>query len=92
MATQPITFNLPSSSSDYHLVSREDLNKKDHEVFQKRIDELNMRVQHAKRYFKGKYDDRHKRWMQTLAKPLKQTHKLSLSLDALIALSDIEKK
>lgn len=82
----PIIFNLKSNDdTDYHLVDRNELNKMDTETMRKRIDELNMRVQFAKKHYKGRYDNGHKKWMEILAKPMKSHHKVKLSLDALIA-------
>lgn len=83
----PIVYPTKDFHADYHLMSRDDLLKMDNTTFQKRVDELNMRVQFARRYYKGRYDERHRRWMKTLVKPLKTEHKLHLSLDALVAVS-----
>lgn len=84
----PIVFNLQNSDDkDYHLVNRNELDNMDTETMRKRIDELNMRVQFAKKHYKGRYDHAHKRWMETLVKPMKSYHKVNLSLDALIAVS-----
>lgn len=88
---RPIVFNLSNPyevNQDYHLVNRQDLWKMDNETAKKRIDELNMRVLYARKHYKGRYDERHMKWMQTLAKPMKSQHRLSLSLDALIALDN----
>lgn len=83
---KPIRFTLEQSfNADYHLVDRTDLHKMDNETIKKRIDELNMRVVHARKFYRGKYDERHRRWMQTLAQPMKAYHKVNLSLDAIIA-------
>jgi hypothetical protein len=85
----PIVFNLLNKNDvnqDYHLVDRQELWKMDNETAKKRIDELNMRVVYARKYYKGRYDERHKKWMQTLARPMKPHHRLNLSLDALIAI------
>lgn len=87
----PIVFDLLDKqvvNQDYHLVNREDLWKMDNETTKKRIDELNMRVTYARQFYKGKYDERHKKWMQTLAKPMKSHHRIHLSLDALIAIDN----
>lgn len=84
----PIVFNLQKQDdTDYHLVNRNDLNKMDTETMIKRIDELNMRVQFANKHYKGRYDHGHKKWMETLVKPMKSHHRVNLSLDALIAVS-----
>jgi hypothetical protein len=84
----PIVFNLQNNDdADYHLVDRKELNKMDTETMRKRIDELNMRVQFAKKHYKGRYDHGHKKWMETLVKPMKSEHRVNLSLDALIAVS-----
>jgi hypothetical protein len=85
----PIVFDLSNKhdvNQDYHLVDRQELWKMDNETAKKRIDELNMRVVYARKYYNGRYDERHKKWMQTLAKPMKSHHRLNLSLDALIAI------
>lgn len=83
----PIVFNVQNNDDkDYHLVARSELNKMDTETMRKRFDELNMRVQFAKKYYKGRYDYRHKKWMETLVKPMKSHHMVNLSLDALIAI------
>lgn len=94
MATKhkPIVFDLSSKydvNQDYHLVDRKDLWKMDNETAKKRIDELNMRVLYARKHYKGRYDERHRMWMQTLARPMKSHHRLSLSLEALIALENL---
>lgn len=81
----PIKFNLEYSDKDYHLIDRSELHKMDNQTIKKRIDELNMRVVHARKYYRGRYDERHRRWMQTLAQPMKTHHKVNLSLDAIIA-------
>jgi hypothetical protein len=84
----PIVFNLQNNDdADYHLVDRNQLNNMDTETMRKRIDELNMRVQFAKKHYKGRYDHGHKQWMNTLVKPMKSHHRVNLSLDALIAVS-----
>jgi hypothetical protein len=84
----PIVFNLQNNDDvDYHLVDRKELNKMDTETMRKRIDELNMRVQFAKKHYKGRYDHGHKKWMETLVKRMKSEHRVNLSLDALIAVS-----
>lgn len=83
-----IVFNLQQNNDmDYHLVDRIQLQNMDTETMRKRIDELNMRVQFAKKHYKGRYDHGHKKWMDILAKPMKSHHKIDLSLDALIAVS-----
>jgi hypothetical protein len=83
---QPIVFTLDDNTlTDYHLVNRDELNNLDTQTMIKRIDELNMRVQFARKNYRGRYDEGHKKWMQTLARPMKTEHKLSLSLDALVA-------
>lgn len=89
MERTPIVFNLQKhdDNTDYHLVDRNELHKMDTETMRKRIDELNMRVQYAKKHYRGRYDHGHKKWMDTLAKPMKSEHKVQLSLDALIAVS-----
>lgn len=84
----PIVFPKSQNEIDYHLVSRDELDNMDADTMRKRIDELNLRVQHAKKYYRNRYDDRHRRWMQTLAKPMKIEQKLHLSLDALVAVSE----
>lgn len=89
----PIVFDLSYSQNvnqDYHLVNRQDIWKMDNETVKKRIDELNMRVVFARKFYKGKYDERHKKWMQTLVKPMKSHHRINLSLDALIAIENIK--
>lgn len=89
----PIVFDLSNDqdvNQDYHLVSRQDIWKMDNETVKKRIDELNMRVVFARKFYKGKYDERHKKWMQTLVKPMKSHHRINLSLDALIAIDNIK--
>ena len=84
----PIVFNLQNNTDmDYHLVDRNELNNMDTETMRKRIDELNMRVQFARKHYKGRYDNGHKKWMETLVKPMKSHHKVNLSLDALVAVS-----
>lgn len=88
----PIVFDLSNNqdvNQDYHLVNRQDIWKMDNETVKKRIDELNMRVVFARKFYKGKYDERHKKWMQTLVKPMKSHHRINLSLDALIAIDNI---
>lgn len=87
---QPIVFNLdqPQDNFDYHLVYRSDLKNMDSRTMKKRIDELNMRVQFARKKYRGTFDERHKKWMQTLVEPMKSQHKVHLSLDALIAASE----
>lgn len=85
----PIVFNLQNDDDmDYHLVDRNELHKMDNDTIRRRIDELNMRVQFAKKHYKGRYDHGHRRWMETLMKPLKHHYrKVDLSLDAIIAVS-----
>lgn len=85
----PIVFNIrqQDDNTDYHLVDRNELHKMDTDTMKKRIDELNMRVQYARKHYKGRYDHGHKKWMDTLAKPMKSEHRVNLSLDALIAVS-----
>lgn len=87
----PIVFDLHpkyDNSQDYHLVDRTELWKMDNETAKKRIDELNMRVVFARKHYKGRYDERHRKWMQTLAQPMKTHHRVSLALDALIAIDN----
>lgn len=86
----PITFNLDEGDAkDYHLVNRHELQKvKDTETLKRCVDELNLRVKHATKYYKSRYDERHKQWMRTLARPLKTEHKLSLCLDAIVAVNN----
>lgn len=84
----PIVFDLQNGDDmDYHLVDRNELSKLDTETMRKRIEELNMRVQYARKHYKGRYDHGHKKWMEVLMKPMKSEHKVQLSLDALIAVS-----
>lgn len=84
----PIVFNLLNNHDrDYHLIDRNELDKIDTETMRKRIDELNMRVQFAKKHYNGRYDHGHRKWMETLVKPMKSHHRINLSLDAIIAVS-----
>lgn len=86
---KPIVFDLTEDVvKNYHLVNRKDLHDvKDTDTLRKCIDELNLRVKHATKHYKGRYDEPHKNWMRTLAKPLKVSQKIGLSLDALVAIS-----
>ena len=86
---KPIVFSLDETHADkdYHLVDRNELRKMDNATMKKRIDELNMRVQVARKRYRGTYDERHKGWMRVLVEPMKTEHKLALSLDALVAVS-----
>lgn len=85
----PIKFELEESNvQDYHLVHRKELHEvHDPETLKRCIDELNLRVRHATKHFKSRYDQRHTDWMRTLARPLKVEHKVDLALDAIVAVS-----
>jgi hypothetical protein len=84
----PIVFSLQNEDDkDYHLVGSNGLYKVDTETMRKRVDELNMRVQYARKHYRGRYDHGHKKWMELLVRPMKSEHKVHLSLDALIAVS-----
>lgn len=85
---QPIVWDIETTTfGDYHLVNRRELSKVDNEtLMKKRIDELNMRAEFARKHYKSRYDRGHRKWMQNLAAPMKSSHKVHLSLDALMAI------
>lgn len=61
------------------------------EVAFRAASELEARSKYTKKYYRGKYDRRHARFMQHLYSPLKNntTALLSMSLDTLVDLSRI---
>jgi hypothetical protein len=70
----------------YHKVSAHDLKYKPHSNYVSHLaaEELNLRTRFAKKYYNGRFDNRHAHWMNELASKVET--KVALSLDALIAL------
>lgn len=66
--------------TDYHLVRRRDV-KRGCAPKHQRIKEFDLRVKKANRYYRGRYDMRHKNWMKGLIYDVKLGDKLSMSLD-----------
>jgi hypothetical protein len=84
-----IVFALPAKvhDNDYHKVKKTELKgtNTDTDTMIRCVQEMNARVTFARKYYKGKYDQRHRHWMKTLTNCMDLSHKLELSLDALVA-------
>ena len=70
---------------EYHVVKRATM-KNDKPG---RLVEFQRRVDFTKKYFRGKYDLKHRAWMKKLAQGFDTQDRVSMSLDASIALRNL---
>lgn len=70
----------------YHMVDFK--NKKQRRNKQLCIQELNARAAFTRKYYRGRYDQRHKRVMRIIGSSLTSIDMLNLDLDACIALQN----
>lgn len=76
---------------NYHKVAREELKYQpnSHDVAKRAAEELGARVCFAKKYYRGRYDQRHLKFMEELYGPVKKNTGalITMSLDTLASLS-----
>lgn len=78
------SYNKKRDWSNYHRVSFKDLSRGRVDI-SRCVDELNKRTDFTKKYYNGKFDERHQRVMHRIGQYIKGEAALGLSLDALIA-------
>jgi len=73
----------------YHKVVREEVNRRivSGSVKKRIVEEFKERVVFTKTFYRGRFDERHKKWMRGLAKHITLEDKLCMSLDACVAAS-----
>lgn len=76
---------------NYHKVQRNELDRKYVSMGTKQriVAEFKERVVFTKKFYKGRFDERHKKWMRRLSEHINLNDKLGMSLDACIAVYSV---
>ena len=75
----------------YHRVTQDDLKIGGWIASKRAAEEIELRVKYTKKYHRGRYDYRHRKWMRRISQYIHTVDKVDMSLDALVAVYNNEK-